>query len=159
MIDATRKMEIDPIHAARVVGDFCDQVDLTRRESFSIPEACDFLTRMGYACTPGTVAEFVRKKYVAEIGDTLDCTQLYCFMAALDCRRRWQPSPCIHDPKKTGLRIQLEELVAQGINPPFNDLDAMTVEDALLQMCMSPNRFERETLYEALTWKLAGFEE
>lgn len=157
MSDQTRTVAVDPEHAARVVADFADAhglpVPTTPGEAVELARAC------GYDCTPGTVAEFVRKGYVSDPGGVADAVWVYCFIAALEARRRWKPTPCVHDPKKSGTRLLIEQMRNAGVAEPLNDIDRYTVEDLLLQLTNCDNRAVREALYEAVKAKLQGFEE
>ena len=154
--DETRTIAVDPDHAARVVGDFCDSVGVPVPTGTS--DVCELLDRLGYQCTPGTLAEFVRKGYVSEPAEW-DAVSVYCLMAALELRRRWKRTPCPqHDHKKTGARLFVERSLAEG-GPGVNDLDRYSVEDLLLQLTQTGDRPTRECLFEALTLKLSGFEE
>src|SRR5262245_43558427 len=95
----TRAVHVDPQHAERVIGDMLDRAGFERKDSYVMSEVCDFLTRAGYAVSPGTLAEFTRKKYIAEFVQHWTAVAIYCLCGALEARRRWLPTPCIHDAK------------------------------------------------------------
>jgi len=158
-VDQSRAVVIDPRHATQVVGDFAESVGLPRAESYSPAQACLLLGRLGYDCPLNTIREFTAKGYIGDPGDTWAPVNVYCLMAALEARRRWLRTPCVHDAKKTGVRLMLEQRLNEGINPPVDDLDSHSVEDLLLQLIGSDNRAERECLFEVLRLKLAGYEE
>lgn len=159
MHDTTRAVHVDPAHAERVIGEFLDRAGMPRKDSYLTSEVCDVLTRAGYAVSPGTLAEFTRKKYIAEFAHEWTVVAIYCLCGALEARRRWLPTPSLHDMKKSGARLQIEQLRAEGVNPPIVDPDRHTVEDLLIQMAQNDNRMERECLYEVLRLKLDGYEE
>src|SRR5262245_56374046 len=154
-----RIMQVDPEHAGRVVGEIAEQLGLPRADSYTPAEAADCAHRMEYACTPAAVAEFVRKRYISDPGEVWEPVHVYCLLGALESRRRWQPTPCKHDLKKSGVRLEVERLRAQGVNEPIAELDRASIEDLLLQLVQCDYRATRECLYEALNLKLAGFEE
>src|SRR5262245_24830772 len=157
--DPRRVATVDPHHAAQVIGDFCAHHGGPRLDGFTADQAVELLDRMGYAINLGTVAEFIRKGYVGDPGESWSPVAVYCLTAALEARRRWTESPdCPHNVKKTGIRLQIEQLRSEGVEP-VNDLDRHTVEDLLLQLAGSDNRAERECLYEVLRLKLADYEE
>lgn len=157
MSDPTRTVNIDPEHAARVVGDFADSVNLPVPTTAG--EVVAFLERCDYLVTARTLSEFAEKHYVSDPGDQWDAVAVYCLMAALESRRRWKPAPSRHDHKKTGISLQIEAARAAGVAEPINDLDRYTVEDLLLQLTQCDHRATRECLYEALREKLRGYEE
>ena len=129
------------------------------RESWPVDATVDFLRRLDYDVTPNTLAEFERKHYFAPAdASEMTAVEIYCLMAALEARRRWKPTPSQHDAKKSGARLAIEQLQAQGI-PPVNDLDNHTLEDLLLQLTGCPDRAIRECIYETLVLKLKGLEE
>lgn len=154
-----RVMHFDPVKAEQIVGDFCERIGWERKETFTPQECVDLLTRLDYDCTLRTLEEFKEKKYVANTGDAWDAVRLYALTAALESRRRWKRCPSVHDWKKSGVRLQLEQLANDGVSSPISDLDAFTIEDLLLWVTGSDNRQEREALYETLRLKLQGFEE
>lgn len=89
MNDSTRAVQIDPVHAERVVSDFAE------RHGVAVPtttaEVVALLDRMDYAISPGVVAEFVRKSYIpAPAGEVWDTFSVYALMGALESRRRWK---------------------------------------------------------------------
>src|SRR5262245_59092489 len=131
MFQTSRAARVDPAHAAQVVGDYVENIGLPRKDEFTEAEVCELLTGLGYAISPRTLTEFVEKSYIAEPGATWDCTAVYCFAAALESRRRWGPTPNRHDAKKSGARLQIEQIMAGGVAEPVTGLDAHTVEDLL----------------------------
>ncbi|HVK14432.1 MAG TPA: hypothetical protein VM597_37180 [Gemmataceae bacterium] len=159
MFDQSRAVTIDPVKAEEVVTHLCERAGRPVQDQFTPAEVAGLLSAVGYVVTQGTLAEFVRKRYVSDPGDQWSPVNIYCLAAALESRRRWAPAPGPHDLKKTGIRLELERLQADGVNPPIVDLDRYTLEDLLLQMAQSDNRMEREALYETLRLKLDGFEE
>jgi hypothetical protein len=157
MLNMCRREQVDPTHAAAVVGGFLERLNRPAQDTFSAAQAAELMRLLGYNCSPRTLTEFVEKKYLPDF-EVWDAVAVYCLAGALEARRRWQPAPSPHDTKKTGLRLRIEQLQAQGI-VPIHDLGDLTIEDALLQICQSDSRNEREALYEVLRLKLAGFEE
>lgn len=158
MSDPTRAVTVDPAHAAQVVSDFAGSVGLPTPTTAG--EVVEMLTRIGYDCTPRTLAEFVEKGYISDPGDVWGPVEVYVLAAALECRRRWLPTPNPrHDLKKSGFRLEIERLRAEGVDPPVRDLDDHSIEDLLLQLCQCDQRAVREALYETVRLKLDGFEE
>lgn len=155
-----RALAINPEKAALIIGDFAEHHGLPRKDVYTVAEAAELARRLGYACTPGTVLEFQRKRYLSDPGETWEAAHVFCLISALESRRRWLPTPCPqHDAKKSAARLEVERLVAEGVEMPVADLDSHTIEDLLLQLCQNDHRQIREALYEALRLKLAGFEE
>lgn len=157
MSDMTRAVTVDPAHAAEVVAGMADSVGLAA--PVTAAEVVALLDRLDYACTPNTLAEFVRKGFISDPGDTWDSVSTYCLMAGLEARRRWKPAPSRHDLKKSGFRLEIERLRAEGVDPPVRDIDDHSVEDLLLQLCQCDQRAVREALYETVRLKLDGCEE
>jgi hypothetical protein len=158
-MDQTRVMHVDPAHARRVIEDLSAQAGVPFLDSYSPGQAAVLAFALDYDCSLGTVAELVRKRYIApEDPEGLSPVDVYCLLGALEARRRWKHAPSAHDAKKSGVRLQIEAMQAQGVEP-VNDLDDHTVEDLLLQLTGADNRALREILYETLRLKLKGFEE
>ena len=107
MNEQTRTVNVDPRHAEQVVFDFCDSIGFAVKSEYTRAEVCELLTLLGYAVTPGVLAEFIRKKYVFDSQDVWDATSVYCLAAALESRRRWLPAPNPRfDAKKSGMRCR-----------------------------------------------------
>lgn len=159
MTDQTRQQPVDPAHATVVVSALVESAGLTVRDEYTRSDVCEILTRRGYECTPGTILEFVRKGYISDPGATLSPVDVYCLAGALEARRRWGRTPSKHDFKKSAARLRIEELQNEGVENPVKDIDGHTVEDLLIQLTTNENRMVRETLYETLRLKLAGYEE
>ena len=157
MSDPTRTVPVDPRHAARVVGDFAATVGLATPANAA--EAIELLTKLDYAVSKRTLEEFIERKYISDPGDAWDCVAVYCLMGALESRRRYKSADRRHDFKKTGIRLEIERLRAEGIDPPIHDIDDITLEDLLLQITQCDQRAIREALYETLREKLRGYEE
>lgn len=152
-----RAVPVDAEHAATVVADLAAGVGLPTPTTAE--EVVEMLTKLDYDVTRGTVAEFARKKYFGpDPGDAWTPADVYAFMAALEARRRWRPTPSRHDMKKSGFRIEVERLQAEGVTP-VHDLDDHTLEDLLLQIAQADNRMLREALLESINLKLRHFEE
>ncbi len=158
-MDETRTVHVDPEHARRVIEAFSVQVGLPFREAYSPFDAAELARAHEYGCSPGTITEFIRKGYFGPVDpEALSPADVYCLFAALEARRRWQPCPSRHDAKKTGIRLAIEQLQADG-TAPLHDLDDHSLVDLLLQLVQSDNRPLRELLYESLRLKLKDFEE
>lgn len=157
MSDQTRIVSVDPAHAERVVADFAASVGLAVPTNAA--EVVELLDRLDYDCTPRTLEQFIERGYISDPGDCWDCVAVYCLLGGLESRRRWKPTPSKHDLKKSGARLEIEKLQAEGIDPPVVDLDRTTVEDLLIQLTQCDQRAIREVIFEALKLKLAGYEE
>lgn len=155
----TRLMQVDPERAAAMLAAVCERFDFPVKDEYATAEVADLLTRCGYAATPGVIAEFVRKGYILDTGDVWTPADVFHFSAALDSRRRWLPTPCVHDARKSGFRLQIENLRNQGLTQPVNDLEQHSLEDLLIQLTENDSRPTREMLYELIRLKLEGFEE
>lgn len=160
-VEGNRLVQIDPAHARRVVEDHCHAVGLPSPDTWSPEEASVLLGRLDYECPPAVILEFARKGYICppENDRALTAVDLYGLMCALESRRRWKATPSRHDVKKSGFRLQLETLIRNGVNPPVHDLDEHSIEDLLLRLVACDERMMRESLYETIKLKLAGFEE
>jgi hypothetical protein len=159
MIPQTRLVHVDPERAATMLAAVCERFDFPVKDEYSTPEVADLMRRCGYAVTPAVVAEFVRKGYITDTDNLWTPVDVFHFSAALDSRRRWLPTPCVHDARKSGFRLQVETLRNQGVDPPVNDLDQHSLEDLLIQLTTADDRPTREMLYELIRLKLEGFEE
>ncbi|MCI0638473.1 MAG: hypothetical protein L0Y72_14185 [Gemmataceae bacterium] len=158
-MDDTRVMVVDPVRARAVIEAFCQEANVPFLEAFTAAQAAELATGLDYVATPWTVQECIDKKYFSAADSAaLSPTELYCFLAALEARRRWKPTPSKHDARKTGCRLFIEQNVGNGL-PAVNDLDDHSIEDLTLQLVASDNRSVREVLYETLRLKLAGLEE
>jgi hypothetical protein len=154
-----RAVPVDPAASERVVASLCDAAGMPMQDEFDRDGVAALLRSCGYDCTPGVVAEFVRKSYISE-PEVWTAPYVHALTAALECRRRWLPTPNVyHDPKKSAQRLEIERLQNEGVNPPIDDLDQHTVEDLLIQLVQHDQRHVREALYECLRFKLDGFEE
>lgn len=154
-----RLVQVDPDQAAAMLAGVCARFGLPVKDEYTTAEVSDLMQRAGYAAPPGVIAEFVRKGYVADTGDSWTPTDIFHLSAALDSRRRWGATPNLHDARKSGFRLQLETLRNQGVNPPVNDLDEHSLEDLLIQLTENDARPTREMLYELIRVKLEGYEE
>src|SRR5437764_1423028 len=144
-----RAAYVDPGASDRIVAGFCTFAGLPVREVYTAAEVVDLLRRVGYDVTPGTLAEFARKGYIGEpAGEEWTAPFVHALAAALECRRRWLPTPNrLHDFKKSVARIQIESLRAEG-EPVFADLEGYSLEDLFLQLVACDERGLREALYE-----------
>jgi hypothetical protein len=154
-----RIREVDPIEARRAMEFLAETIGQELQETYTSQEAAQFFSQLDYVCAPGTIYELIRKRYFAPSNpNALNICDLYCIGHILESRRRWKPTPSKHDPKKTGIRLRIEQAQAEGVEP-FADAEGITVEDALIQIVQSDSRAQREILYELLRHKLEGCEE
>lgn len=152
-------INIDPAIAAAAVDQLAASVGLPVLLAYSPDQAAELAARLEFDAKPGTVAEFVRKGYLkATDPAALTPQEVYQFIGGLDRRRRWKAAPSQHDLKKSNIRLHVEQGQAAGL-APFHDLAAHSIEDLLLQLTESDERWFREVVHEALKLKLQGFEE
>lgn len=158
-----RTVQIDPFVSEKVLVSLCDHAGIEVQESFDRDGMAELLRACGYDVVPGTVAEFVRKKYIADPPEgQWTAPFIHAMTAALECRRRWLPTPNPkHDAKKSAMRLEIERLRGEGIDPPIHDIDSTTLEDLLIQLATSEQRMHREALLEAVLVKCEtlGFRE
>lgn len=156
-----RTVPMDPAASERLVAALCSAANMPYLGAFDRDDVAALLRACGYDCTPGVVAEFIRKGYVSEPpDDSWTPPYVHALCASLECRRRWLPTPnAFHDAKKSAQRIEIERMVADGIEEPVADLDRHSIEDLLIQLTQSESRMHREALHECLRLKLRGFEE
>ena len=161
MSDQTRAIRVDPDHAKMLLNALCEGIGFEVKDEYEPVEVATLMRHAGFAVTPATIPEFVRKGYIAEPLDpgAWDASAIYTLCAALASRRRFLPTPCVHDARKSGFRLQLETIIAGGQYPPINDLDQHSIEDLLIQLTECDDRPTREILYETLRLKIEGFEE
>src|SRR5262245_47823136 len=154
MPDQLRTVTVNPTEARATIEQWCGDLGVPFREAFSAAEAAELARRLHFEAVPGTVAEFQRKGYFAcPDAGALSPVELFCWLMALDARRRWRPSPSAHDLKKSAARLQAERARAAG-EPPVIDLERFTLEDCLLQLVGCDQRQLREALYECAREKL-----
>src|SRR5262245_4659806 len=159
--DQQRLTQVDADEARRLISAWAVSLGLPAEGPYADGEVVRMLTAAEYAAVPGTPSECVRKGYCPGPPIPMAWTpaEVYALAAALESRRRWKATPSKHDPKKTGARLLIEKIRAEGCDTPCNDLDAHTVEDLVLRLVQCDSRAERECLYEVLRLKLEGFEE
>lgn len=156
---STPPRRIDPSMASELLEGLCSQCNLPMREAWSHAQAAELFTALEYQATPGTIAEFVRKGYIApDDPAALSVLDMFGLLGALERRRRWKAAPSRHDLKKSAARLHVEEGRAIG-QDPIPTLGQHSVEDLLIQLTEADSRPLRECVYEALHLKLAGFEE
>lgn len=159
-MDSTRQQAVDVERATELVRIGLEEHGLPVRDVFTPAQAAELARALHYECSPGTVAEFVRKGYVGPADPAaLSPVDVFCLVAALENRRRWKPAPGRHDAKKSGARLLIEQCQAAGAPSPVSDLDNFALEDLLLQLVQCGDRGTREGLYEAVRLKLEGYEE
>ncbi len=101
MPDQNRITPVDVCHAERVVNGLALSFGLSARDTWTPQEVAELATAAEYVCTPGAVAEFVRKGYFGPADpQNLTAVEVYCFLSGLESRRRWRISPSKHDAKK-----------------------------------------------------------
>lgn len=149
----TRTTIPTPAESEAVVRAMAAATDQEFRESWTLTEAANFLRSCDYACTPGILMRLVSREYVSDPRGDWRPQHVHCAAAALESRRRWQPTPSRHDAKKSAARLQIETARKEGIDV-FNDLDATTLEDLLIQLTQTDQRQIREVLYEAVREKM-----
>ncbi len=79
--------------------------------------------------------------------------------AALECRRQWQLTPSVHDPKKTSTRLALEQFIAaENVASLVAQLqkNGHDLRLALVLLVESENRQMRETLLTTIQALLAS---
>ncbi len=151
---ADRTVMIDTAKAEALVSGFCERTGFEVKPVYSASEVCSMLTALGYSVRLDTLREFVAKGYVSDFGDSWDAVAVYALSAALEARRRWTPTPSPHDFKKTAMRVEIERLRAEGIDPPIYDIDTTSLEDLLIRITGCDHRGSREALYEIILVKL-----
>src|SRR5258706_671367 len=123
-MDQTRQAPVDCERATELVRIGCEEHGLQFRETFTPAQAAELARALHYLCGPGAIAEFVRKGYFGPADpDALTAVDVFCFVGALESRRRWQSAPSRHDAKKSGARLLIEQSQAAGAESPVNDLD------------------------------------
>lgn len=159
-MDHTRQVPINAERATELVRIGCEEHGLEFRDVFTPAQVAELAQALHYVCTPGTVAEFVRKRYFSAADPReLTATEVFCLIGALESRRRWKQAPSRHDAKKSGARLLIEQCQAAGAPSPIADIDNYTTEDLLVRLVQCHHAATREGLYEAVRLKLEGFEE
>jgi len=108
-----------------------------------------------YEISASTIAEFVRKKYVAKpTGGKWFAFDLYMWSAALEMRRRWQPFS-VHAAKQSHYERMQDLATAAGADAEFfRDLADHSVEDLCLYLAKCDDPQARWGLFLALRQKL-----
>jgi len=155
------QVHFDAREAEAIVAQYCERTGREVKDEYTAREAVEMLADLGYDVSLNTLREFVAKGYIADHADAWTPVALYALTGALDSRRRWQPTPCVHDARKSAMRLMIEQIRAEGIDPPIHDIDGTTLEDLLLKLVGSDHRGSREALYEAVKVKMdrCGFVE
>lgn len=145
------------------VAEWCDGLGVPfdrERGTVAVPDLVKLARHMGFDARTATVLEFIRKGYVPEPADMAHVSAAWAahFLAGLEARRRWLPTPCVHDHKKSAARLQVEVL---GASVALGSAAGYTVEDLLLFMAAAEDRATREACLEALRAKMdsLGFRE
>ena len=153
-----RSVQPNPEMSARIVAAFCQVASMELQDTFSRAEVANLLRKCGYDCTPGTIAEFIRKGYIGEpAADEWPARYVHALAASLECRRRWLPTPNrLHDGKKSSIRVLIEQAKNDGNEAPIGDLDQFSIEDLLIQIAENEVRNVREALLESIRLKMSS---
>ncbi len=149
-------LRIDSEHSERIVEAMADNAGVEFKPEYSREEVSSMLVANGYDCPVGVVCEFHRKGYLIEPADGVwTAPRIHGLAAALASRRRWLPYPNPRfDQFKTGIKLQVEQMAAQGIAEPFSDLDKQTIEDLLVKVAIEEQSGHREFICEVIRHKM-----
>src|SRR5262245_31761706 len=101
MSEQSRIVPINPEYAEKLLDGVCSGHGIERKDEYEPHEVAEIVRKLGYEATPATPAEFVRKGYISVPDDRWDASAICVLVGAMFVRRRWLPSPCVHDDHKS----------------------------------------------------------